>query len=237
MIKLLVTILPVSFAVIFSAYAAPQVTLSLDDIRSPVFSAKAIQVSLAGPQMSILEVKLGEVAVQGKTWRNLRFSCHTFQFSKDFIRCDDGVLRLSKSVTVPAAFNFSTLNKTLDLNLSTTSNEGNEGWRLSARWGGAAWESVLTIANGQIARIAELLPEIERRTLASARGRINGTAKVRGNARGAAAIEANFAVDGLAFSDVSGLHAGENISGEITAKAMRQGGWRGGLWEWQADVT
>ena len=37
MIKLLVTILPASFAVIFSAYAAPQVTLSLDDIRSPVF--------------------------------------------------------------------------------------------------------------------------------------------------------------------------------------------------------
>ena len=45
---------------------------------------------------------------------------------------------------------------------------------------------------------------------------------MRGNAGGLAAIEANFAVDGLAFSDVSGLHAGENISGEITAKAMRQ---------------
>ena len=77
MIKQFVTILPVSFAVIFSAYAAPQITLSLDDIHSPVFSAKAIQVSLTGPQMSLLEVKLGEVDVQGKIWRNLRFSCHT----------------------------------------------------------------------------------------------------------------------------------------------------------------
>ena len=227
MIKLLVTILPVSFAVIFSAYAAPQVTLSLDDIRSPVFSAKAIQVSLTGPQMSLLEVKLGEVAVQGKTWRNLRFSCHTFQFSQDFISCDDGVLRLPKSAAVPAAFYFSSLNKTLDLNLGTTSNEGNEGWRLSARWGGIIWEGVLTVANGQLAHIAELLPDRERKMLASAKGRVNGTAKVRGNAGGTAAIEANFAVDGLAFSDVSGLHAGENISGEITARAMRQGGWRG----------
>jgi hypothetical protein len=237
MIKQLVTILPASFAVIFSAYAAPQVTLSLDDIHSPVFSAKAIQVSLTGPQMSLLEVKLGEVDVQGKIWRNLRFSCHTFQFSQDFISCDDGILRLPKSAAVPAAFHFSSLNKTLDLNLRTTSNEGNEGWRLSARWGGAAWEGVLTVANGQIARIAELLPDIERKMLASAKGRVNGTAKVRGNAGGPAAIEANFAVEGLAFSDVSGLHAGENISGEITAKAMRQAGRQRSLWEWQADVT
>ncbi len=187
--------------------------------------------------MSLLEVKLGEAAVQGKIWRNLRFSCHTFQFSQDSISCDDGVLRLHKSAAVPAAFHFSFRNKTLDLNLRTTSNKGTGGWRLSARWGGPAWESVLTVANGQITHIAELLPGRERKLLASAKGTINGTAKVRGNAGGPAAIEANFAVDGLAFSDVSGLHAGENISGEITAKAMRQGGQRSGLWEWQTDVT
>src|SRR6188768_1126774 len=101
MIKLLVKILPAFFIAISSAYAAPLVTLSVDDVHSPLLNAKGIQASLAGPRASVLEITLGEVAVQGKIWRNLRFSCHTFQFSEGLISCDDGVLRLSKSASIP----------------------------------------------------------------------------------------------------------------------------------------
>lgn len=237
MIKLLVKILPAFFIAISSAYAAPLITLSVDNVHSPLLNAKGIQVSLAGPRASVLEITLGEVAVQGKIWRNLRFSCHTFQFSGDLISCDDGVLRLSKSAPIPATFHYSSRDKTLDVKIQITSNEASEGWRLSTRWGGAAWEGVMTVTNGQVARIAELLPDKEREMLAPAKGKINGTARLRGNAGGLANIEANFAVDGLAFSDVSGLHAGENISGSIIAKAERQNSQPSNLWEWQADVT
>ncbi len=237
MVKLLIKILPAFFIGVSSAYAAPLITLSVDDVHSPFLSAKGIQASLTGPRASLLEIKLGEVAVQGKIWRNLRFFCHTFQFSEDLISCEDGVLRLSRSAPIPATFHYSSRDKTLDVKIQTTSNEASEDWRLSARWGGAAWEGMLTVTNGQVARIAELLPDREREMLAPAKGKINGTARLRGNAGALATIEANLAVDGLAFSDVSGLHAGENISGEITAKAERQGGRPGNLWEWQADVT
>lgn len=237
MVKLLVTILPAWFAIVFSACAAPLITLSVDDIHSPLLSARGIQASLTGSQASLLEIKLGEVAVQGKIWRNLRFSCHTFQFSQDLISCDDGVLRLSKSAPIPATFHYSSRDKMLDVKIQMTSDKASEGWRLSARWGSAAWEGVLTVTNGQVARIAELLPDREKEMLAPAKGKLNGTARLRGNASGLANVEANLAVDGLVFSDVSGLHAGENISGEIIGKAERQASQRRNAWEWQADVT
>ncbi len=237
MVKLLIAILPASFAIILSAYADPQITLSLDDIHSPVLNAKAIQVRLTGPQMSLLEVQLDEVGIQGKIWRNLRFSCHTFQFSKDLISCEDGVLRLPKSAAIPAAFRFSSRNKSLDVKIRTTSKEGSEGWGLSARWGGPGWDGALTLINSPVSRIAELLPDKEREMLASTKGRVNGTTRLRGDASGLAAIDADLAVDGLAFSDISGLHAGENISGQITARAMRQEGERGNLWRWRAELS
>ena len=237
MVKLLVIILPAFFIAISSAYAAPHITLSVDDVHSPFLSIKGIQASLGGPRASLLEIKLGEVAVQGKIWRSLRFSCHTFQFSEELISCDDGVLRLFKSAPVPATFHYSSRDKTLDVKIQMTSDEASEGWQFSARWGGAAWEGVLTVTNGQVARIAELLPDKEREMLAPAKGKINGTARLSSNAGGLANIEANLAVDGLAFSDVSGLHAGENISGEIIAKAELRDSQPGNLWEWQADVS
>ena len=237
MVKLLVAILPASLAIILSAYADPQITLSLDDIHSPILNAKAIQVRLTVPQMSLLEMELGEVAIQGKIWRNLRFSCHTFQFSKDLISCDDGILRLPKSAAIPAAFRFSSRNKSLDVKIRTTSKEGSDGWELSARWGGPEWDGRLTLINSQVSSIAELLPDKEREMLASTQGRVNGTARLRGDASGLAALEASLIVDGLAFSDVSGLHAGENITGQIIAKATRQDGEQVNLWKWRSEVT
>ena len=235
-----------------TAAADSQITLSFDDITSPTFNAKAIQATLTGPQMSLLEVRLGEVVVQGKTWRDLRFSCRKFQLASGSIRCDDGVLQLPKPaperlnpgsallspplplLPLPVAFNYSSRDQTLELSIKPASGEN---WRFSARWGGgeAGWESTLTIANGQASRItqlAEFLPDAGK-IPAPSKGKITGAIKLRGSAEGVATIETNLAVDGLAFSDASGLHAGENVSGEINAKAIRQGK----LWQWQGDLN
>lgn len=228
--------------------ADSQITLSLDDIHSPTFNVKTIQVTLTGPQMSLLEVRLGEVTIQGKTWRDLRFTCRKFQLASGSIRCDDGVLQLPKSallspppsspLSLPVAFNYSSRDQTLELSIKPASGEN---WRLFARWGGggAGWESTLTIANGQASRItqiAEFLPDAGK-IPAPSKGKINGAVKLRGNAEGLVAMEANLAVDGLAFSDASGLHAGEKVSGEINAKAMRLGKRLGKLWQWQGDLN
>ncbi|SHL18010.1 hypothetical protein SAMN05216428_101360 [Nitrosospira sp. Nsp11] len=237
MIKLFVIILPALFIGTLSAYAGPLITLSADDVHSPFLNAKGVQVSVTGPQASLLEVRLDEVAIQGKVWRDLHFSCHKFQVANDWIRCEDGLLKLSRSAPLPVSFDFSSRNKTLDIKIKTASGGAAAGWRLSAQWGKPAWEAMLTITNGEAARIAEFLPEAEQNLLpVPAKGNMNGTIKLRGAAGGLAGIEAHLAVDGLAFSDASGLHAGENISVEVNAMARRDEDKQGNSWLWHVDV-
>jgi hypothetical protein len=237
MVKLLVIILPALFIVTLSAYAGPLITLSADDVHSPFLSAKGVQVNLTGPQASLLEVRVDEIAIQGKVWRDLHFSCHKFQVANDWIRCEDGVLKLSQSAPLPVSFDFSSRNKTLDIKITTASKGAIAGWRLSAQWGKPVWEGMLTVTNGEVARIAEFLPEAEKNLLpVPAKGNMNGTIKLRGANSGLAGIEVHLAVDGLAFSDASGLHAGENISVEVNAMATRDEGKEGNSWAWQADV-
>ena len=233
--KLLVGMMLAFLGSTFSAYADSQITLSLDDITSSTFNAKAIQATLTGGQMSQLEVRLGEVTVQGKTWRNVHVNCRKFRLAGDVVACDDGMLQLK--TPIPLSFQYSQRDKSLELSIKPASGEN---WRFSARWGsgGGGWESTLTIANGQasrIAQMAEFLPDAGTMPAPAAginKGKINGAIKLRGNAGGLAAIETKLAVDGLAFSDASGLHAGENVGAEINAKAMRLGK----LWQWQGEL-
>ncbi|MDE2366178.1 MAG: hypothetical protein KGM95_04515, partial [Betaproteobacteria bacterium] len=167
------------------------------------------------------------------------FSCHRFQVADGLIRCDAGMLRLSGLAPLPVTFDLSSRHKTLDLQIGTASGAGAGGWRLSARWEGAEWEGILTVANGQAAQIAQLLPESEGQILpGSVKGNVNGTIKAHGNASGRVGIEADLAVDGVAFSDAAGQHAGEDISVAVNANASRSGGGgEDGLWEWRADVN
>ena len=235
MMKILIKILPAFFSAFISVHAAPLVTLSADDVRSPLSDIKGVQISLTGPQASSLDITLAELAIQGKTWRNVRFSCHRFRVNNGVIRCEDGTVRASGSAPLPVTFHFSSLDKTLKVELKTTSDKAGEGWRLSARWGRAGWEGTLTVANGQAAQIAEFLPVAQ--IPSSAHGKINGIVRMRGDAGGPVNLDVSLAVDELAFSDARGLHAGENISVEVNAKAVREDSEKANLWKWQADVN
>jgi hypothetical protein len=64
MIKLVEILTPFLIAS-SSVYADPRITLSIDDVQSPFLNSKGVQVSLTGPRASVLEVKLGEMLVQG----------------------------------------------------------------------------------------------------------------------------------------------------------------------------
>jgi hypothetical protein len=186
----------------------------------------------------VLEVKLGEMVVQGKSWRDVRFSCVKFQIAGGAVRCEEGVLRVSRSTPLPVAFLFSSADKTLDVQLKATTNAVSEGWRLSSRWGTAGWEGTLTVANGQLAKLQGLLPVEDGETLPSSmKGNINAVVKLRGKANGLAELAANVAVNELAFSDASGLHAGENIGVTVDVNATGGHGPTGRLWEWQVGAN
>lgn len=225
----------VAFLAVFllaSAHAAPRISLSIDDIRSPILSARGIRAALTGTRAAQLEITLDEIAAQGRVWRNLRFSCPTFRLGER-IDCEGGTLHLSNSAAIPAEFSYSSREKTLDARIRTVSGGAGEDWRLAARWAGSAWEGTLTVANGQAARIAGLLPDREKANLAFVKGAIDGTIRIRGTAAGPESMEIGLAVAGLAFGDASGLHAGEGIDARLDATAERQGG----AWMWRAGTA
>jgi hypothetical protein len=131
--------------------------------------------------------------------------------------------------------------KILDVRIRNSAGKTGEGWKLSLRTGRAGWEGTLTAANGEVAQIVQLLPVSENAILpSSTKGKINGTAKLRADLDGPAAIDAHLTVEGVAFSDASGLHAGENISVTVDARARRTPrqipGQKTHLWEWEADA-
>jgi hypothetical protein len=246
MMKFLIRILAAFFPVAVSAQAA-SLTLSAEDIRGPLFNIKGIQITLAGtPPASSLRMKLAEVAIQGKTWHNLHFSCDRFHTSREEINCNSGALRLSESAPLPVSFRLSVPGRTsdvkiLDVRIRNSAGKTGEGWKLSLRTGRAGWEGTFTAANGEVAQIVQLLPASENAFLpSSTKGKINGVAKLRADLDGPADIDARVAVEGVAFSDASGLHAGENISVTLDARAKRTPGQIPGqkthLWKWQADT-
>ena len=148
------------------------------------------------------------------------------------------MLTVSASTPLPVAFKFSATDKTLDAQIKPTPNEASAGWRLSARWGGAGWEGQLTVAEGQLGHLEGFLPTTGGEAVpSSTRGKVNGKVKLSGTADGMAEITANVVVNELAFSDASGLHAGENIGVEVNANAMQVGGRKDRRWEWQADAN
>src|SRR5688500_17627418 len=165
MVMLFVIILPVFFAVTSFAYADPVITLSIDDVRHPLLKTAGIQASLTGSKESLLDIQLDEVAIQGKVWRGLRFSCHKFQIDDGLVRCDEGVLTSATSAPLLISFQFSSRHKTLDIKIQTSSSEGRESWTLSAHWGKPSWGGMLTVTNGDISRIAEFLPVGEKEIL------------------------------------------------------------------------
>jgi hypothetical protein len=239
--KLLKILLPSFFIAISSAYAEPRITLSIGDIRSigsPALNSKDIQVSLTGPRASVLEIKLGEIVVQGTSWRNLRFSCGNFEVVGGAVQCEGGTLTVSASTPLPVAFKFSATDKTLVAKIKGTPNEASAGWRLSARWGTGGWEGQLTVTDGLLGQLQAVLPVTGSKVVpSSARGRVNGKIRLRGNTDGLGEITANVVVNELAFSDASGLHAGENIGVEVNANAMQVGGRKDKRWEWQTDAN
>lgn len=237
--QLLIKLSVVLCLAIFSAfpeYAGARITLSADNVQNSFLDSKSIQVSLAGPRASVLEIKLDEVAIEEQRWRDLRFSCPVFQIKEGTVRCEDGVLRIARMAPLPVMFRFSPSGRMLEASIKNEAGGGNGGWKLSARWGAARWEGTVTVVNGHASRIAAFLPAREDGIVpSSTQGRINGRVQLHGQSRGVARMDANLALDGVAFSDAAGLHAGENISIGLNAEAARDSE-KTGAWKWRVEA-
>src|SRR5690348_14180125 len=135
MMKFLIRILAAFFPAAVSVQAA-SLALSAEDIRGPLFNINGIQITLTGaPSSPSLGMKLAEVAIQGKTWHKLHFSCDRFHTTRDAISCDNGALRLSESTPLPVTFHLSAPDQTpdvkiLDVRIRNSAGKTDEGWKL-----------------------------------------------------------------------------------------------------------
>ena len=221
----------VTMALGYAVLAAPShFSLYIDDINSPVFSAKKIRAYLSGEQLSHLNFHVGEIIMQGKVFRNVGLSCTQFQVAEHLIACADGRIHLPDFSVLGVAFRFYPNKKNLDIEIQFVANES---WRLSLQWEENSWWGVLSITNGQAIHAVRWLPDMESMPI-PAKGEVNGKVRLSGNTDGIVRIAAALHIDALAFSDRSGLRAGENVNMAIDFNAEHLQ--RSNKWQWQSEI-
>ncbi|MDP2783268.1 MAG: hypothetical protein Q8O38_01550 [Sulfurimicrobium sp.] len=202
---------------------AQHFSLHIEDIVAPTFQASGISAELENEHFT---AAIKQFSFQGHRWENVRLNCPKISVGHDTIACNQGTLTGEQSW--PVRFNFSPNAKQLVLDLSLPAKEH---WHVEARWG-KRWEIAARIENGKAAHFKTWLP---RELPAPSAGIINGKLRFSGNDAKLLAADADLRLAGVAFSDTSGLHAGEKISGEIKLRAHsvnQELVWQGeALWE------
>ncbi len=203
-----------------SPSTAQRVSLVIGDLQAPGVAIRSLKATLIGGEKRELLLEIGAVTVRGRTWRNSRVHCPRLELEPALIACADGVLDVGERF--PLSFTYLTRTKALDLTLKPAAQEA---WRLRADFDRAEAEVNITIDRGRLARLAPWLPANAPRISA---GTIGGSMVWHG----ARAASADLNVENLAFSDQSGLRAGEKIQGSIRLDTRQSGA----QWRWRARV-
>ncbi|MBI2311210.1 MAG: hypothetical protein HYU77_01735 [Betaproteobacteria bacterium] len=198
---------------------------SVEELEAPGFRARDIKAVLAATGNEQLRVNLGELTLQGRTWRKLGLICRKAELDRDVLRCRQGVLELPEKI--PVRFDYAIGTKTLEVEIAP---EPGERWRLRVRLGETPWSLLLTADNGQATRLAAFMPENYPRPSA---GRVRGSVSASGSGEGLRNLMVELVVAGLAFSDAAGLRAGENVDGRVSLRAERDKA----AWGWQGEAV
>lgn len=199
---------------------AKELALSIEDLRAPAFSAQSLRASLTGPALRELTLDIDRLTVAGRTWRNVKLACPALELPAGRIACARGVLDLGEKI--PVSFSYATGERDLLVELKPAADEA---WRIAGRVGGADTALEIKIDRGRLDRLASWLPAAAPKLGA---GRASGTISLKESA-----LEARLTIDGVAFSDTSGLHAGEKIGAALEADAAA----KGDEWRWSARLA
>lgn len=204
-----------------AAYAAQEreLALSIADLDAPGFSARSIRAVFSGPDLQSLRLHVGRLTVAERTFTKATLTCAQAELTAERIACPAGVLELGDKIPVT----FSYLTGPRELTVESKS-AADETWRFSGRFGSQPAVLELEMENARVDRIAPWLPATLPKVKA---GRASGTFSKRGDA-----IKARLALDGFAFADASGLHAGEKVGATLEADARE----KGGAWHWNASL-
>ena len=214
--KILGILLP---GLLLSATAgAAELTLSIDDVIAPAFSARGIRLVL--PDDGSADMKIAQLRVQAREFRNVDTHCAAFNLSSVQMSCRNGRLD-----AVPGArldMDFDLVTRRLQLTLA---GPGGESWQVRGHLAGDAWQVAVQLHRAQGKRLDAWLP-------VKLQGALNGSLHASGDATGVVAVDAALQLDDAGFSDASGLHAAEKLRGDVTLSARR----KGTIWDWQGTL-
>jgi hypothetical protein len=193
---------------------AKEISLDIEDIEAPAFSARSVRASLSGPGMRELALRIERLTVGGRDWRKVTLTCADLQTSGSRVSCTRGVLDVGEKI--PLSFSYASDRGDLAAELKPAVDES---WQVSGRLAGARTALAARLVNAKLERFNALLPPSAPKLTA---GRASGTIDLQGSA-----VKARVQLDGIAFADASGLHAAEKIGGTIEVDAASEGkGWR-----------
>jgi hypothetical protein len=216
-----------------SASAAyPQLKFSVADIKSPVFQTRSIEVRIDSGQSNTRElvVDIEEIAVQDYVLKGIRVLCRSFQWNRHEIQCTNGQLIAKDLFASPLPMQFVATRSRLTVDLRPS---GGEYWQFSVEWDEASWHAALTVKAGRMTHLARWLPNHENIPSLTA-GKLDGKIKFNGDLKGVTSARIDMSVDELAFSDATGMHAGENITLSVKSDFMRNP--RHQHWDWRGNL-
>jgi hypothetical protein len=199
---------------------ARELTLDIGDLRAPGFSARGVRATLTGAKPASLTVEIVELSLAGRTWRKASLACGAFELTAASLKCTRGMVDLGGKI--PVELTWQTQRRELVVESRPSANET---LRLRGDFSGKAPELDVKISGADVKRLAPWLPAATPKVTG---GRASGTLTARGDA-----ITVQIDLEGLAFADATGLHAGEKIAAALHADVTRAGA----DWRWKAKVA
>ncbi|MGH8678500.1 MAG: hypothetical protein ACREUQ_09145 [Burkholderiales bacterium] len=211
--------------VIETGHCAPQaVVISIGNVSGPGFALNSIRFELKGRELSRATLSVGQAAVLGQTWRDVRVECDRFTLNQASLRCDGG--RVVTPTAMPLRFVFDLRSGSGTLSLQPDSSERID---VALTRQHQAVSIDVVFSGLQLVRLKPLLSAVP---VIVSKGRADGQLRLRidddRNVDGALSLHARE----IAFSDEAGLHAGEGVAIEGSARLAGQLD----LLAWQIDL-
>lgn len=206
----------------FGAGAAG-IAISVADVVAPSFALHGIR--LVWSQAGLMEINVAQMRVDKREFSKVKLRCARLLLQGQEVSCRDGSLDLLPGVRFE--LNYHLAQQRVKLALSAADDER---WQLEGQFKGGQWQVAVQLQNAQLKRFANLLPK----TLPSVgQGALNGMIRASGKSATVTDAQVDVQFAHLAFSDESGLHAGEKLAGDVKLKAQHHKK----VWQWQSDVA
>ncbi|MDA8384281.1 MAG: hypothetical protein M0037_14730 [Betaproteobacteria bacterium] len=207
------------------ARADTEIHVSAAEVASATVVVHDLRGELRGPLGAPrLKVHIGSLVLSRHRYRNVALRCSGLHLAPQGVRCARGQLFFVQRM--PLAFQYSSMPRRLKVVIAPARGES---WGLDAQFRTTGWQAVVDVRNGRLERLS---PWLGSRLPHPTGGRVTGRLSVLGDGAGAVRLGADVRLAQAAFSDASGLHAGDKLSGSLHASAVRVLG----RWAWSARV-